>query len=205
MLQARLLNAGRTASRPRLAHLGRKCALVAIVACATLVWPVPSRAQGPVPPVGVSIPGEEQWGFGLVTKGVPGALPWVMAQFRLDISLTRTVLVDGDVGVVFGTNRLTTGQIPKGAAVDLHVKWLHRGRRPSGFAGYVLGGPQLIGGQNIDSHRQLIDRRTIVVFDIGYGLDWRLESGHHVGVEFGSGVGRDSLLFVSGFVVLGRS
>jgi len=55
------------------------------------------------------------------------------------------------------------------------------------------------------SHGQVIDHRTIVALDVGYGLDWQLRSGHHVGLEFGSGVGREPLLFVSAFVVLGRS
>lgn len=149
------------------------------------------------------VPGGERFAVGVVCSGVAGALPWGMGQVRVDMHLTRTVALDADLGVSFGTGRLTTGQVPDGPVGDLHVRWVIGGRSPGGRAGYVFGGPRVIGAKNIDVGGRVTDQRSIVVMDVGYGIEWKWRNGWRSGLEFNGGVGGKPLLFVGGFLLIG--
>jgi hypothetical protein len=175
---------------------------VLAVLLATALLPAAVFAQ-PVPPMSAAFPGAEHFAVGAVGGLVPGAIPWGIFQVRLQAPVTRRWLVDGDVGTVFGIDRIHTGQIPTGAALDLHVKWLYAGRGPNGRAGYVFAGPRVIAAKNIDQHGVETDRRSIKVLDVGYGLDWQITGGWRGGLEVAAGVGGSPLVIVNGFLLFG--
>lgn len=113
--------------------------------------------------------------------------------------------LDVDVGRVLGTARLDEGQVPTGGAVALHVRWLHAGRRSSGWSGYVLGGPRVMAAKNIDEQGHVTNRDPIRVFDLGYGWDRLMKDGWRGGLEFGAGAGEGPWFFVTGFLLWGRN
>jgi hypothetical protein len=180
---------------------------VLAVLFATALLPAAVFAQ-PVPPTRPAFPGAEHFAVGAVGGLVPGAIPWGIFQVRIEAPVGRRWMIDGDFGPVLGTNRIDTGQIPTGAAIDLHVKWLYAGRQPGGRAAYVFAGPRVIGARNVDQRGVETDRRSIKVVDIGYGIDWiqgrsRLKGGWHMGFEVAAGVGGSPLVIVNGFLLFG--
>lgn len=66
-----------------------------------------------------------------------------------------------------------------------------------------LGNPVRFRAKNVDQRGQVTNRRSIVLFDVGWGLDWRLKGGWHAGVEIGGGTGESPLLLINGFVLFG--
>jgi hypothetical protein len=162
-----------------------------------LLLPAVARAQGPSPSP------HEHVGVGVVGTGVLGADPWPVVSARVSVPLGARVGIDADLGRAFGGG-LSEGQVPTGAAALVHLRWLHSGRRPSGWSGYLLAGPRVLAAQNIDQAGRVTDHRAITVVDVGYGFDRLMTGGWRSGAEVGGGGGEGPLFFVSGFVVWGR-
>jgi hypothetical protein len=178
-------------------------ALVGVLTIAILVSPPISDAQDLTPVPVPTAPPREHVGVGVATTGVVGALPWGIVSARISIPIGIRFGLDVDAGRVVGTKRLTEGQVPAGGAGGFHLRWLHKGRRPSGTSAYFFGGPRVVAAKNIDRQGHVMDRRAIRVFDLGYGLDRLMKNGWRAGVEFGAGGGEGPLLFISAFAMWG--
>lgn len=178
--------------------------LVGVLTIALLVSPAISGAQDLTPgPVPAPVTGEHV-SIGVATTGVVGALPWGIVSVRISMPVATRLGLDVDAGHVVGTKRLNNGQVPAGGAVELHLRWLYKGRGSSGGSGYVFGGPRVVTAKNIDQQGHVTDRKPIQMIDLGWGLDRRLRNGWRMGAEFGSGAGEGPLLFVDLFMVWGR-
>ena len=180
-------------------------ALVSVLVVAMLVSPAISDAQNLTPGPARAAPPREHFGVGVATTGVVGALPWAIVSARISIPIGTRFGLDVALGQVVGTKRLNEGQVPTGGAGELHLRWLHKGRRPGGTSGYFFGGPRVVAAKNIDQQGHVTDRQPIRLFDLGYGVDRLMKSGWRAGVELGAGGGGGSLLFVSVFAVWGRT
>ena len=147
----------------------------------------------------------ERFGVGAVGSGVLGALPWSIVSGRVSVPMGARFGLDVDAGRALKTKRLSEGQVPTGGAIGLHIRWLHAGRRPSGWSGYFFGGPRVVAAESLNQDGHVTDQDSIKVVDLGYGFDRLMKNGWRTGVEVGSGGGEGPLLFVSGFVLWGRN
>jgi hypothetical protein len=179
-------------------------ALVRVATITVVISPALSDAQDltavPVPATET----REHVSIGLATTGVVGALPWAIVSGRISMPVATRFGLDVDAGGVVGTKRLNTGQVPTGVAAEVHLRWLYKGRGPSGMSSYVFGGPRVVAAKNIDQQGHVTDRKPIQAIDLGWGFDRRLKNRWRTGVEFGAGAGEGPLVFVDVFVLWGR-